>query len=59
MKIKDWCDKWSKCLNASKCKIKHFGNPGREYFIENVIELVVLGVTELEKGSGCNISQEW
>ena len=32
LKIKEWCDKWCMCLNASKCKIMHFGNknPGRE-----------------------------
>ena len=37
IKIKEWCYKWSMYLNASKCKIMHFGNknPGREYFIEN------------------------
>ena len=40
LKIKERCDKWSMCLNASKCKIMHSGNknPGREYYIENEIE---------------------
>ena len=48
------------CLNASKCKIMHFGNknPGREYFIENGIERVVLGVTEVEKDLGVMIDKK-
>jgi len=25
LRIKDWCDKWSMCLNSSKCKIMHLG----------------------------------
>ena len=47
-KIKEWCDKWSICLNAGKCKIIHFGhkNPVNEYYIENGDERVILGVTE-------------
>ena len=59
LKIKEWCDKWSMCLNASKCKIMHFGNknPGREYYIENGIEQVVLGVTEVEKDLGVIIDR--
>ena len=59
MKIKEWCNKWSMCLNARKCKIMHFGNknPGREYFIENGIERVVLGVTEVEKDLGVMIAR--
>ncbi len=29
-KIKDWCDKWSMCLNRSKCKVMNSRrtNPG-------------------------------
>ncbi len=31
LRIKDWCDKWSMCLNSSICKIMHLGekNPGK------------------------------
>ena len=37
----------------------HFGNknPGREYYIENGIEQVVLGVTEVEKDLGVIIDR--
>ena len=57
-KIKDWCDKWSMCLNSSKCKIMHFGkkNPKRQYYIDSGVERVVLGVTEVEKDLGVEIS---
>ena len=24
-KIKEWCDKWSMCLNSNKCKVMHLG----------------------------------
>ena len=50
-KIKEWCDKWSMCLNAGKCKIMHLGNknPVNEYYIENGNERVILEVTEAEK----------
>ena len=36
-KIKEWCDKWSMCLNSSKCKVMHLGknNPVRKYYVEN------------------------
>jgi len=50
-KIKEWCDKWSMCLNSSKCKVMHLGknNPIRKYHVENGDERVQLGVTEAEK----------
>jgi hypothetical protein len=36
LRIKDWCDKWSMCLNSSKFKIMHLGkkNPSKKYYIE-------------------------
>ena len=58
-KIKEWCDKWSMCLNAGKCKIMRFGhkNPVNEQYIEN--ERVILGVTEAEKDLGVKISNNF
>jgi hypothetical protein len=58
-KIKEWCDKWSMCLNGSKCKIMHFGNknPCLEYYIENGSEKLVLGVTEEERDLGVIIAK--
>ena len=58
IRIKKWCDEWSLCLNAGKCKITYFGsqNPGREYYIENGNERIVLGVTEAEKDLGVIIT---
>ena len=58
IRIKEWCDKWSMCLNAGKCKIMHFGNknPNIEYYIENGNERVVLDVTEAETDLGVIIS---
>ena len=52
--IKEWCDKWSMCLNSGKCKTMHFGskNPNIEYNIENGNERVVLDLTEVEKDLG-------
>ncbi len=31
-KIKEWCDKWSMCLDSSKCKVMHLeiNNPVRK-----------------------------
>ena len=53
-KIKDWCDKWSMCLNSSKCKVMHFGraNPEMEYFIGSGSERVKLEKIEQEKDMG-------
>ena len=53
-KIKDWCDKWSMCLNSSKCKVMHFGkkNPEKDYYIGHGPERVLLGKTENEKDLG-------
>jgi hypothetical protein len=36
-KIKEWCEKWSMCLNSNKCKVMHLGknNPIRKYYVEN------------------------
>ena len=58
VRIKEWCDKWSMCLNAGKCKIMHFGskNPNIEYYIDKGNERVVLGVTEAEKDLGVIIT---
>ena len=58
IRIKEWCDKWSMCLNAGKCKIMHFGNknPNIEYYIENGNERVVLDVTEAETDLGVIIT---
>jgi hypothetical protein len=58
VKIKEWCDKWSMSLNSSKCKVMHFGkkNPGRNYYVDNGNERVILGVTEAEKDLGIIIA---
>ena len=59
-RIKDWCDKWSMCLNSSKCKIMHLGkkNPGKKYYIENGNERVILGVTDSERDLGVIIGKD-
>jgi hypothetical protein len=60
LRIKDWCDKWSMCLNSSKCKIMHLGkkNPGKKYYIENGKERVILGVTDSERDLGVIIGKD-
>ena len=60
LKIKEWCDKWSMCLNSSKCKVMHFGrgNPGKEYYIGTGSERVVLEETKAEKDLGIIISSD-
>jgi len=52
VKIKEWCDRWSMCLNSSKCKVMHFGrgNPGKEYYIGSGDERVILEKTEADLG---------
>jgi ribonuclease P/MRP protein subunit RPP40 len=57
-KIKEWCDKWSMCLNSGKCKVMHLGNknPVRSYYVENGDERVPLGVTEAEKDLGIMVA---
>ena len=56
--VNEWCDKWSMCLNAGKCKIMLFGtkNPGIEYYRGNKNGRMVLGVTEVEKDPGVIIT---
>ena len=60
LRVKDWCDKWSMCLNSSKCKIMHLGkkNPGKKYYIENGNERVILGVTDSERDLGVIIGKD-
>jgi hypothetical protein len=60
IKIKNWCDKWSMCLNSSKCKVMHFGkvNPGKAYYIGSGSERVVLEETKAEKDLGVIISSD-
>ena len=58
--IKNWCTRWSMCLNSSKCKIMHFGknNPRKNYYIENEESKVWLDKTEFEKDLGVMISSD-
>ena len=58
VKIKDWCDKWSMCLNSGKCKVMHYGNknPGQNYYVDNGSVQVQLGVTNAEKDLGVIIA---
>ena len=60
VKIKRWCDKWSMCLNSSKCKVMHFGrgNPRKEYYIGEGSERVFLEETNAEKDLGVIISSD-
>jgi hypothetical protein len=60
VKIKDWCGKWSMCLNSSKFKVMHFGraNPEMEYFIGSGRERVKIDKTETEKDLGMILNSD-